>query len=363
MNLFGMLEISGSGMTAERQRAQVVVSNMANAQTTHTPQGGPYQRQLVVFRAQREHAFPAMMTLASAGGRSGTAEGVRIEQVVADRNPPLLRYEPGNPDADAKGYVPFLRIGFQASLASAEHFSYRDFVGNLPERSYLSSVKLAPFGGAALIQMDFALAFPLIDLLLGGEGTGKAPEREITEIEDQILETVMRIICRELQVAWQPLGMQFQFDQRQQASRVQHLLAAEEKVLGLSFEIKMKESSGLLSIAVPAVFSNALLRKISVSGPHAHSQLGSQDSSEHLRRRLQDCRFRLDLDLAVSVASAEELSSLAPGRILTLRRRVDGAAQLACKGVPVFNARIARAAGIRAAQVVAPEGKTAWQRM
>lgn len=258
----------------------------------------------------------------------------------------------------------FLRIGFQASLASAEHFSYRDFVGNLPERSYLSSVRLAPFGGAALIQMDFALAFPLIDLLLGGEGTGKAPEREITEIEDQILETVMRIICRELQVAWQPLGMRFQFDQRQQASRVQHLLAAEEKVLGLSFEIKMKESSGLLSIAVPAVFSNALLRKISVSGPRAHSQLGSPDSSEHLRRRLQGCRFRLDLDLPVSVASAEELSSLAPGKILTLRRRVDGAAQLACMGVPVFDVRIARAGGIRAAQVVAPaEEKTAWQRM
>ena len=78
MNLFGMLEISGSALTAERQRAQVVVSNMANAQTTHTPEGGPYRRQLVVFRAQRHPefqvtGFPTTMMLALAGGRTGAA--------------------------------------------------------------------------------------------------------------------------------------------------------------------------------------------------------------------------------------------------------------------------------------------------
>jgi len=109
MNLFGMLEISGSGMTAERQRAQVVVSNMANAQTTHTPEGGPYKRQLVVFRAQRQPQFPVIM-LASGGARSGGAESVRVQQVVADKKPPLLRYEPGNPDADTKGYVAYPNI-------------------------------------------------------------------------------------------------------------------------------------------------------------------------------------------------------------------------------------------------------------
>jgi len=109
MNLFGMLEISGSGMTTERQRAQVVVSNMANAQTTHTPEGGPYKRQLVVFRAQRQPQFPVTM-LASGGARSGAAESVRVQQVVADKKPPLLRYEPGNPDADSKGYVAYPNI-------------------------------------------------------------------------------------------------------------------------------------------------------------------------------------------------------------------------------------------------------------
>ncbi len=107
MNLFGMLEISGSAMTAERQRAQIVTSNMANAQTTRSAQGGPYRRQLVVFRTQRHREFPAAMTLAMAGGRAGSGEGVRVEQVVSDQKPPILRYEPGHPDANSKGYVAY----------------------------------------------------------------------------------------------------------------------------------------------------------------------------------------------------------------------------------------------------------------
>ena len=100
MNLFGMLEVSGSALTAERRRAEVVTSNMANAETTRTPEGGPYQRKLVVFRARPMLQFPMM--LASFGG---AARGVQVEQVVADTKPPIERYQPGHPDANEKGFV------------------------------------------------------------------------------------------------------------------------------------------------------------------------------------------------------------------------------------------------------------------
>jgi flagellar basal-body rod protein FlgC len=103
MNLFGMLEVNGSALTAERQRAEVVTSNMANMETTRTPEGGPYRRQLVVFRSRRMPQFPALL----AGFGNVPARGVRVDQVIADAKPPLLRYQPGHPDADAKGYVSY----------------------------------------------------------------------------------------------------------------------------------------------------------------------------------------------------------------------------------------------------------------
>ncbi len=106
MNLFGMLEISGSALTAERLRAEVVTANMANFETTRTPQGGPYRRQLVLFRAQRMRSFPLML----ASDFPGAARAVRVERVLASPAPPIERYEPGHPDADKNGYVAYPAI-------------------------------------------------------------------------------------------------------------------------------------------------------------------------------------------------------------------------------------------------------------
>ena len=105
MNLFRVLEISGSALLAERQRAEVVTSNLANAETTHTANGGPYQRMHVVFGAHslQQGAFPA--TLASFTDMH--AEGVHVARVVPDGAPPVRRFEPGHPDADDEGYVSY----------------------------------------------------------------------------------------------------------------------------------------------------------------------------------------------------------------------------------------------------------------
>jgi flagellar basal-body rod protein FlgC len=107
MNLFGMLEVSGSALGAERWRAEVVAANMANAETTRTPQGGAYRRQMLVFRAQPMPRFPLLL----AGLRKASPDGgVRVERVVADASPMPRRYEPGHPDADSGGYVTYPNV-------------------------------------------------------------------------------------------------------------------------------------------------------------------------------------------------------------------------------------------------------------
>jgi flagellar basal-body rod protein FlgC len=103
MNLFRVLEISGSALLAERMRAEVVSANLANAETTRTAAGGPYQRMHVVFSA-RPAARPEFgMILASLADLH--AEDVRVVNVVADTAAPVRRFEPGHPDADPQGYV------------------------------------------------------------------------------------------------------------------------------------------------------------------------------------------------------------------------------------------------------------------
>jgi len=109
MGPFDMLNISASALSAERQRSEVIATNMANAETTHTEAGGPFRRKEVVFSASAGSAFH----LAFANSQShlgGSAGGVRITQVVDDPTPPVMRYEPGHPDADKDGYVAYPAI-------------------------------------------------------------------------------------------------------------------------------------------------------------------------------------------------------------------------------------------------------------
>ncbi|HZU08302.1 MAG TPA: flagellar basal body rod protein FlgC [Pseudacidobacterium sp.] len=103
MNLFGVLEVSGSALKAERIRAEVVAANMANAETTRTSDGTPYRRQHVVFSST------AIEPSGFAGELMSQAEpkigGVEVSAVVQDPASTLRRYDPGHPDADKDGYV------------------------------------------------------------------------------------------------------------------------------------------------------------------------------------------------------------------------------------------------------------------
>lgn len=108
MNLFNVLDVSGSAMLAERQRAEVVASNLANAETTRTPGGGPYQRQEVVFGSARvtQPSFGNVFDSAA----DNAVRGVEVVNVVTDSTPPVRRYDPSNPDANAQGYVEYPAI-------------------------------------------------------------------------------------------------------------------------------------------------------------------------------------------------------------------------------------------------------------
>ncbi len=108
MSLFDMMNISASALSAERQRAEITSANMANAETTHTDQGGPYVRKEVVFSAN--NASPFRTVINRLGRNQPVAGSVRLTEVVDDQTPAVQRYEPGNPDADKNGYVAYPAI-------------------------------------------------------------------------------------------------------------------------------------------------------------------------------------------------------------------------------------------------------------
>jgi flagellar basal-body rod protein FlgC len=127
MSLLSVLSVSASGMAAQRTRAELLVENLANGETTRTPEGGPYRRKDAVFTsAPQTSAFGAVFQTELGSG----INGVEVSNIVEDTGEPDKRYLPGHPDADKDGYVAFPRINpaeEMVDLLSAQ----RGYEGNI----------------------------------------------------------------------------------------------------------------------------------------------------------------------------------------------------------------------------------------
>ncbi len=131
MSLFSSLQVSASGMAAERTRAEILVENMANSETTRTPEGGPYHRKDVVFSTDVQ-ASPF-----SAVFQNEIGTGVAVSEITEDTRDPERRYMPGHPDADATGYVAFPRMNPAEDMVDLLN-STRSYQANI---AAISSVK------------------------------------------------------------------------------------------------------------------------------------------------------------------------------------------------------------------------------
>ncbi|AER65836.1 flagellar basal-body rod protein FlgC [Thermovirga lienii DSM 17291] len=103
MKIFKAIDIAGSGLTAHRAMMDVISENLANANTTRTPDGGPYQRKVPVFEEKLDEAMGA--------------SGVKLKEVATDQSAPRMVYDPGHPDANEEGYVAYPNVSVVREMA------------------------------------------------------------------------------------------------------------------------------------------------------------------------------------------------------------------------------------------------------
>jgi flagellar motor switch protein FliM len=243
----------------------------------------------------------------------------------------------------------WLRTKFQVNLVSAEQIQFNEFLLRIPEISYVASVRLEPLGALSVLQLDLSLAPPIIDLLLGGDGR-ESPLRELTDIEESILGSVLEIICRELTVAWQPVGLSFNFERRQMQTQVARIISVNEKTLCLSFEIRMPHSSGILHLAFPAVVANTILRRLTTDWGRRRRHAGeTRERMEELARRI---RFGGSLQLPAVRLAASEVERLEPGAVLRLNLAANTPPVWQAGGQKLAEAQAVRQGAHRAARLV-----------
>jgi flagellar motor switch protein FliM len=297
------------------------------------------------------------MFLAARGGAATAARNVqgwdptRFRQLGASQLQTISQLHEGFAQQLTHSLGAYLQVGLDAKLVSAEYLAFTEFLQRLPEQTYLAALTVSPLISVALLQLDLTLAFPVIDLLLGGQGVGEVPARDLTEIEAEILESVVTLICRQLTLAWEALQLTFTFEQRKRTAEAQRLMAPEEKTLALSFELTVLGARGTLNLILPTLLSNTYLRKLASEKSYVHHG-SSPETVRHLRQRVLPCPFLLELAFPRLRVPLDQLLALAPGDVLPLPVRLDRPAVLRVGEEVLFLARPVRQSGLRSAHLL-----------
>jgi flagellar motor switch protein FliM len=242
----------------------------------------------------------------------------------------------------------WLRTQFEVDLVSAEQLPFSDFLTRVPELAYVCSVRLEPLGALAVLELDLTLAMPMIDLLLGGDG-GSIINRDLTDIEESIMASVVEVICKELSVAWQPLGLQVAFEMREMQGQVARLLPMVEKTLCVSFEIRMPKAQGMLNISFPAVVSNTILRRLIRERDQFKRR--SMETRNRMAELVRQASIGAVLQFPPIRIPAKSLSRMEVGQVLRLSLPKSSVGELLVSGVPLFRALAVRSGEQRAAKV------------
>lgn len=242
----------------------------------------------------------------------------------------------------------WLRTAFLVTTQSTEQKPFSTFVGAIPEVSYVSSLRLEPFGAHAALHLDLSLALPIVDVLLGG--TGRAEDtRDLTEIEESILHAVTEMIVRELNKAWHGSSLDILLEKRERGSQLHRLMAQTEKTVCFHWSIAMPDAAGSLVICLPSVIVSSALRNMAAlrERPRRHDE----SSSLHIQQRLSQSSFPVSLRLPPVRLHTDDLSHLHSGQILRMPLPQTEMAELVIGDTPVFRALPARAGEHRAAHI------------
>lgn len=199
------------------------------------------------------------------------------------------------------------------------------------------------------MSLSLTMAPVIIDLLLGGSGRTDGSVRELTEIEEAVLGSVVEFVLREWSAAWLAFGAEFLPEPHERDSHGQKLMPVQERVYCCRFEVTLAEIAGELRFCMPAVNVASMLRAVSQRRERQRSRTPGERT--RMMHRLRCAHVHATLAFPVMRLHASDLHGIRPGSLLPLPLAQGSSAELRVSGVPIFRAEPVRAGEHRAAQI------------
>ncbi len=247
----------------------------------------------------------------------------------------------------------YLRTYLSMSLVAVEQLSYSQFLERLPTTTCIACLGLKPYEGSAILEINPALVFPILEILLGGTGKIVSEiQREVTDIEQSLMDGLFRIILNDLTEAWKSVTLiNFSIQSVNTEPQFLQVMAPNEAILAVAIEIRVGDSIGCMNIAMPSLLIKTMRQKFD----HQRSTRKNDPTVEEQARVLElirPARVEIDARLLDQQIRIQDLVSLQPGDVLTFDVPIESAIDLVFNGRRLFRGQVVSLGNKRGFSVV-----------
>ena len=247
----------------------------------------------------------------------------------------------------------YLGTGLEVRLVTLEQLAMEDFRTKCLSAGYMLPCATKPSSNTVLLEMDNRLMFTVVDLLLGGSGAKLEVSRELTEIDEEIMEGVGLLIAQQIERVWQPIGATLNPGKCIKPSLAHRSFPPTEKVLRIQFDVSVAGMTGALHIAFQASLASHLVRNIRTDPANGKGGMVFFPVAS-LQQRLLDCKFDVSGELPDLMVSVKDLSGIEVGSVLTFSASVAEPGKLLLEGKPYYQAVPVRQGNSKAMQLLDP---------
>jgi flagellar motor switch protein FliM len=235
----------------------------------------------------------------------------------------------------------YLRAYVMVNLVSVEQISFLEFTQCLPSPSCIVSMAMKPFDSNAILEMNPTIVYPVLEMLLGGSGkTRLKVDREITEIEESLLDGVLRIVLHDLEDAWSPITpINFKLEKHETEPQLLQILSPSEAVVAVGIEIRIGELAGMMNVGIPSIIIKMLRQKFDQQWSVRKAEASEEDRQRALKLLLPS-QVKFDSRLQGPTMTVQEMLQLGPGDVVAFDFPLDRPVDLLVNGKHMFQGQI-----------------------
>ena len=234
-----------------------------------------------------------------------------------------------------------MRSIVEIQLQSVDQMTYGEFLMSLPSPTSFNVFSIKPLDGNAILELNPSIAFPMIDRLLGGKGESYDNERELTDIELNLLDTVLRIIMSKLKEAWGSiLEMYPVVESRESSPNVIQIVAQNEIVIMVIMEFIIGNTKGMINIAYPVIYLESILSRLANKDIMISETSSRKSRNAELKELVKRADIVNEAILGHTKLSVKSILELEVDQVIRLDRKANDTAILSIDKKDVFIADI-----------------------